>query len=118
MVSVREEDRNALRFLWVDDVKKSSPVIEEIRFARVVFGVSASPFLLNATINHHLERYRDRYLNLVDTLLHSMYVDDITCSVNSEDETYQLYNISTKLFEGSLLQTQQVSNRGYLLGLR
>ena len=40
MVSVQEEDRNALRFLWVDDVQKSPPIIEEMRFTRVVFGVS------------------------------------------------------------------------------
>ena len=38
MVSVCKEDRNTLRFLWVDDVEKSSPVIQEMRFTRVVFG--------------------------------------------------------------------------------
>ena len=115
MVSVREEDRNALRFLWVDDVRKSSPVIEEMRFARVVLGVSASPFLLNATINHHLERYRDRYSKLVDTLLHSMYVDDVTCGANSEDAAYQLYDISTKLFaEGGFNLRKFVTNSASL----
>ena len=108
MVSVREEDHNALRFLWVDDVRKSSPVIEEMRFARVVFGVSASPFLLNATINHHLERYS----NLVDTLLHSTYVDDVTCGAN---EAYQLYDISTKLFaEGGFNLRKFVTNSASL----
>ena len=29
MVSIREVDRDALRFLWVDDVQKS-PVIQEL----------------------------------------------------------------------------------------
>ena len=32
MVSAREEDCNALRFLWVDNDEKSSPVVEEMRF--------------------------------------------------------------------------------------
>ena len=115
MVSVQEEDRNALRFLWVDDVQKSPPIIEEMRFTRVVFGVSASPFLLNATINHHLERYRDKYPNLVDTLLHSMYVDDVTCGANSEDEAYQIYDISTKLFaEGGFNLRKFVTNSASL----
>jgi len=53
MVSVTDSDRDMLRFLWVDDVNKASPAIMQMRFTRVVFGVSASPFLLNATIQHH-----------------------------------------------------------------
>ena len=92
MVSVCEEDHSALRFLWVDNIKKSSPVIEEMRFARVVFGVSASPLLLNATINDHLERYQDKHSHLVDTLLCS--IDDVTCGADGEDEAYQLWLLS------------------------
>ena len=38
------------------------------------------------------------YPTLVDTLLHSMCVDDVTCGADSEDEAYQLYINSTKLF--------------------
>jgi len=50
MVGMTEEDRDVLRFLWVDDIVKSSPEIVVLRFTRVVFRVSSSPFLLNATI--------------------------------------------------------------------
>ena len=35
------------------------------RFTRVVFGISASPVLLNATIKHHMEKYRDVDLEFV-----------------------------------------------------
>lgn len=106
-----EEDCNALRFLWVDNVEKPSPSIDDMRFTRVVFGVSASPFLLNATITHHLEKYRGKYPNLVDTLLHSMYVDDVTCGAGSEDEAYQLYDRSTKLFaEGGFNLRKFITN--------
>ena len=59
MVSVAGEDRNALRFLWVDDNTAQLPRLVVMRFTRVVFGVSASPFLLNATIRKHIEGYRD-----------------------------------------------------------
>ena len=57
MVSVAELDRDALQFLWIDDLQKGAPDVLTFRFARVVFGVSASPFLLNATLQHHLEGY-------------------------------------------------------------
>ena len=54
MVSVCQQDRDALRFLWVDDIDTTPLVPVVMRFTRVVFGVSASPFLLNATINHSI----------------------------------------------------------------
>ena len=77
-VSVAEEDRDVLRFLWVDDVTKESPEVVVLRFARVVFGVSSSPFLLNATVKHHIERYEEEDPGFVETFLRSIYVDDLS----------------------------------------
>ena len=54
MISMTQQDRDALRFLWFDDIFKPDPVQIVLRFTRVVFGVCSSPFLLNATIRHHL----------------------------------------------------------------
>ena len=54
MVSIAEVDRKVLGFLWVDDISKKEPEIVVLRFTRVVFGVSSSPFLLNATVAHHI----------------------------------------------------------------
>ena len=51
--SVSEEDRDVLRFLWFDDLKKEYPQVIVLQFARVVVGVSSSPFLRNATVKHH-----------------------------------------------------------------
>jgi len=118
MMSVCEEDRDALRFLWVDSVEKSPPDIQEMRFARVVFGVSSSPFLLNATISHHLGKYRDRYPDVVQTLLRSIYVDDVTCGANTEDDTYQLYSISTKLFSEGGFNLRKILTNSVLLSQR
>ena len=44
MVSVADSDRDVLRFLWIKDVKGTQSEIVVMRFTRVVFGVSASPF--------------------------------------------------------------------------
>ena len=35
MVGMKEEDRDVLRFLWVDDIGKTSPEIVVLRFTRV-----------------------------------------------------------------------------------
>ena len=54
MISVDEDDRDALQFLWFDDPFIEDPKIVVLRFARVAFGLSSSPFLLNATLKHHI----------------------------------------------------------------
>ena len=54
MVHMNETDKDVLRFLWVDDINKAEPKVITLRFTRVVFGLSSSPFLLNATIKHRV----------------------------------------------------------------
>ena len=41
-ISVVERDRDALRFLWVNDVNKPEPDIVPLRFTRMPFGVTSS----------------------------------------------------------------------------
>ena len=98
MVMVEESDRNVLRFLWVDDPFKESPELKVYRFTRVVFGVSSSPFLLNATIRFHLEKYLETNENLIRKLLRSTYVDDIIAGGRAEDEVLNLYTRAKEIF--------------------
>lgn len=53
MISIQEKDRDSLRFLWLADPNDEASGLITLRFTRVVFGVSSSPFLLNATVDHH-----------------------------------------------------------------
>lgn len=91
MVSIAQDDREFLRFLWVDDPFKSDPEIVAYRFTRVVFGVSPSPFLLNATVRHHLELHAETHPELVMKMLRSMYVDDVVTGTTTEEQAYELY---------------------------
>ena len=91
MVSVAKQDRDVLRFLWLDDINKGAPEIVTLRFARVVFGVSASPFLLNATIKYHIERYEEEDPEFVERFLRSIYVDDLTSGGSEDDAVYEQY---------------------------
>jgi len=54
-IAVGIEDHDVLRSLWVKYVNSDVPDVTVLRFTRVVFGVSASPFLLDATIKHHMD---------------------------------------------------------------
>ena len=89
MVGMTKEDRDVLRFLWVDDIQKSSPEIVVFRFTRVVFGVSSSPFLLNATLKY--ERCKDEDPEFMERFLRSIYVDDLSSGVPESDAGYELY---------------------------
>ena len=62
-----------------------------LRFARVVFGVSSSPFLLNATMKYHMDKYRALDRQFVEKFECSIYVDDLTFGDNNERDALQLY---------------------------
>lgn len=87
MVRIAERDRNALRFMWYDDLWSKDAAVVIYRFTRVVFGVTSSPFLLNATIKHHLEGYSDFF---VDKFLRCIYVDDLVTGAPTIEEGYEL----------------------------
>ena len=94
MISVNPKDRDVLRFLWAKDPFSSSVIL---RFAFVIFGVSASPFLLNATINHHIEGYKATHPEVVQLLKQSINVNDVVCGADSEHEAYVLYTRSKEI---------------------
>lgn len=96
MVSVDEVDCDLLRFIWVDDTSKDPPDLIVYRFTCIVFGVSSSPFLLNAMIRFHLEKCLETNGSLVQQLLHSVYVDDIISGGHTEDEAFSLYTTPTR----------------------
>lgn len=95
MVGVAQKNKNVLCFLWHKSPMGSNLELQVLRFTRVVFGVASSPFLLNATIKHHLEQYQEKYPLLIRTLLHSIYVDDILMRAQMEEEAYSAFIKST-----------------------
>jgi len=82
-ISVNEEDRDYLRFLWWKDRQQSA--IRIFRHCRVVFGVNCSPFLLAAVIEFHL-RHCKTEKEIAKKLQSSFYVDNCVTSVDSEEE--------------------------------
>ena len=90
-VVIRDEDRDYLRFLWSDGPFSTEPNIIILRFLRVVFGTISSPFLLNATIKYHLERYLNDAKNFADKFLNDLYVDDSTSGFFNVKEAYHFY---------------------------
>ena len=91
-IRISEEDRDFLRFLWVNDIKSDQPEVVVYRFARVVFGVASSPFLLNATLQKHINAYKSTDPKIVENLLQSLYVDDLNSGADNTPEALQQYS--------------------------
>ena len=115
MVAMDEKDRDSLQFLWSLNPEDEDPKIISLRFARVAFGVSSSPFLLNATIKHHMECYRDCDPQFVDKFMSSIYIDDVSLGSNDIDTTYELYLKSKmRLAEAGFKLRKFVTNSAHL----
>ena len=67
MILMADKDRDVLRFLWFKNVFHDQPEVAVL--TRVVFGISSCPFLLNATIKHHVERLATSHPRLVKDVL-------------------------------------------------
>ena len=97
MISIAPCDRDALRFLWFDDVTRDNPTEVVYRFCRLVFGITPSPFLLNATIEQHLSRYARKDSELARKLLKSLYVDDLSGGEATVGKAFDTFLKSKKM---------------------
>ncbi|GFT26526.1 CCHC-type domain-containing protein [Trichonephila clavipes] len=99
-ISLYEQDRNFLRFLW-----HSEEELIHYRHCRVVFGVSSSPFLLGSTIQYHLEKKleeakqgRRKYPErIVQKLISSFYVDNCLASVQIQSELDRFIDVAKEI---------------------
>ena len=60
-IVIRETERDALRFLWINDLHSKEKIY---RMTRVMFGLGPSPFILGGTLNLHIEKYSQDYASM------------------------------------------------------
>ncbi|XP_066934118.1 uncharacterized protein [Clytia hemisphaerica] len=95
MISVRPEDRDVLRFVWFDPKDKNKLVT--YRQKRVLMGLNASPFILTATVQNHLEKQKgndSKYRSLFEGITNSLYVDDLCTGEFDEEAAFQFFKDS------------------------
>ena len=83
-VRIRESERDVLRFHWVDSLESKN--LEILRFTRLVFGLTQSPFILEGTLMKHFENYRDSFEKLIKIIENDMYVNDLVTGGNNLEE--------------------------------
>ena len=73
-VEINENNRNFLRFSWIDSIVSENPKLITYRFTRILFGMGPSQFLLAVVIINHLENYSEDP-EFVKKNLRNLYVD-------------------------------------------
>ncbi|GFR15042.1 reverse transcriptase domain-containing protein [Trichonephila clavata] len=64
-IELHEQDRDVARFFWTEILNDYDPKsLQVYRLTRVLFGLTSSPFMLAATIRHHLKNITINFLIL------------------------------------------------------
>ena len=106
-IELNTQDRDATRFLWLKDVDKSANNTDNLvvyRFCCVLFGAAPSPYLLNATIQHHLAK-QDNWIS--ENLQRSIYMDNVLTGTDTEPEALQYYTSSRNCFQEAGMNLRQ-----------
>ena len=95
-VRIRQEDRDAMRFHWLKDLKTKQ--VEMLRFTRALFGLAPSPFLLGGVIEQHLQNCQSRYPEEVEEIRRSLYVDDLISGGETATKVQHLKGSAKSIF--------------------
>ena len=88
-----------LDFIWLKHCLKllMNDKVEIYRFARLVFGLIQSTFILKGTLDVHFDNYRQQFREVVEKV-RDMYVDDLVTWGESINEVKKLKSNSITLF--------------------
>ena len=91
--------------------------IRVMRFNRVAFGVNSSPFLLNATISHHLKKHENtENTHVVQDLKDNVYVDDFLTGEDSSQEVCHLIRESSAIMSSASFTLSKLKSNDPLVG--
>ena len=115
-IEVAIEDRDAMYFLWVDNVLGDDLQVVPYRFNRVIFGAGPSPFLLTGTIRHHFAKYSEVDPDFVEQVKNGFFVDDLASGARTVGEEFALY-LKTKgrMAEGGFIMRKWKTNSTQLM---
>ena len=108
MVGLNPDDRDSCRFFWPENVHDENSKIKTYRFCVVLFGSTASQFLLNSTLIHHLSKY-----NSAESLKlgRNIYIDNVLASFNSEISMQKFFSSAIKIMsDGGFTLREWISN--------
>nr|CAD2168057.1 unnamed protein product [Meloidogyne enterolobii] len=108
-ISVHPSHRDATRFIWLKSIEEplTNNNLQIYRFTRVPFGLCCSPFLLGATILHHLSQHPSA---LSDEISNNTYVDNIVFSAQNVPEAQTKVIAVNELFQKANMELQEFAS--------
>ena len=107
--------KDVTRFFWLKtmDNLNTDYNIQVYRFCRVPLGVISSPFLLAATLQHHLSRYDS---NTAKKIRENIYVDNVITGTDSVNDATKFYKESKQIFQNASMNLRDwMSNNQQVL---
>ena len=102
-VGIKEEDRRYVQFIWGGS---------HLRFRRVPFGLTCSPFLLLQTIDVHLQLYQSTDPRLCEKVASGTYMDDICTTFHTREEAVTGVARMTEIFADARMELHKVRTTG------
>ena len=91
-IQIYTEHRDFLWFLWHNDIQTDF-LPSVLRFAQLLFGLTSSPFILNATVKFHLSQYlgQEKSKWVIEKFLQDLYVVDSATRFDDVDNAYYFH---------------------------
>ncbi|KAL3068195.1 hypothetical protein niasHS_016441 [Heterodera schachtii] len=109
-LGIRYVDRDACRFIWLNNPETAelNPIdhseLRIYRFCRVSFGLTVSPFLLNATLREHLALFDS---DLARRIEENLYVDNIMFDAKPTEKLQDLVTQAKTIFEAAGMKLRE-----------
>ena len=96
-ITIQETCKDALTFHWIKDCDPKK--IEMYRYTRLVFGLTRSPFVVDATAQHHLQNCITKLEELVKQITEDLHVDDLIAGEDKIIDVQILIDITIQIFK-------------------
>lgn len=87
-IKIRDQDRDAQRFLWRD--VNSTTSIKEYRMSSMTFGAASSPCTAIYIKNKNALEFESQYPEAANEIVHNHYMDDFISSFDSLDDASRI----------------------------
>ena len=111
-VGLDEGDRDFTRFFWLSDTTNPESEFQVFRFKTVLFGSTSSPFMLHATLHHHLENYTSP---VAKDMKNNMYVDNVISGRDHETDILHYYQESRSIMSAANFNLRSWASNSPLL---